>query len=537
MNTRKFFQFIRSNIEEFNNWKSYRYEYNYASYLFKSLKREDLKNKIIVFNSVRSLKNILDRDFYFAKLLALYGLQVIVILDDGILKHWDTLQVDNIKDLKDIKNIHFNLYPNYKIISKNFFKIILKKNIIHKSLKSFKDKNLQIRYYSQIIRDVNYKDWSKLRKYAVSSTVRFFKNSELDYNDKYVKYYYNLSIMNALLSRNVGEYILKKIKPDFFITSHGIYSTWGPAFDYLKDNGIKSYVYASKHSHSTDYHDIYFIDTKVQTLSRSNFWQKFKKKTLSKEMENDVKQLFKLRLQHSTKDTEIYYNETSQFKVNKNDGYKYHIAIFPNLIWDGNIEDRHGAFRGILDWLIETIKYFQNKDDVKFFIKFHPAEVTMFKNSTSIQYLLEKKIDLRNIKNLELISTEDNIDSYEFIKSGIDLGIVYDGILALEIPLLRIPVLLGGVGGRFSVEHGNFTIKSKKDYFNYLDNIGKIIEDFKINYDNYYRNIVKYAFWYLFEIVFKLPILSNKEKYATDLLQLRSSELMLDEKFLKILDI
>jgi hypothetical protein len=527
--------FLKLNITNYNTWKYNKREYLHLARLFNIVRRKDLLHKTIVFNTVRSFKNIFDRELFLAKLLALNGANVIVLLDDDILKHWDSIKVDRVKKLKRIDKKEFNLFPNIQKFPGGLLKVLFDRNILNQALKVYQDQNLTILYYSDIVKKVDFTNWQELKKFAKSSTIRFFKNSELNFKEHYVKYYYNLSLLNSLISRTVGKYILHKIKPDFFITSHGIYSTWGPAFEFLKKKGIKSYVYAGKHSHSKDVHDIYVTDSKVQTLSRSKFWDEFKSIDVTKLMENKVREIFKARMNHSTKDTQIYYTKKiNRFIVDKNDRFKYHIAIFPNLIWDGNIEDRHIAFKGIMDWIISTVNYLKKKKEIKIYIKFHPAEVTLFKGTPKIQDLLKNNLNLEDFENLVLIPSEANIDPYQFLLSGIDYAIVYDGILGLEIPFLKIPTLLGCVGGRFSVKGGNFTINSRKDYFNYLDNLKDDITEFHENYQNYYKTIIKYSYWYFFANVIKLPTLSSKSLYGTDLMHLRVEDIVLDEKIFKI---
>jgi len=506
---------IRSKLYIIKKWKSEWEEYNHLRKLFKNVERNNILNSRIVFNTVYKKRKFINREFFIGKLLALNGAKVFFLLDDGVLS--------------------LGKRTKLKKFYKTPFTFLITKIISLKAIKTYKDKNIEIIYYSEILNNVDYYEKQKLRKYAISFTIRNFKTTILDYNNKRVNFYYKRCLKDAVLSKKVGEYVLNEIKADYFVTSHGIYSTWGPAYDFLKKSNIKSYVYVFIHNHSYNMQDIYFTTAKAQTLSRCKFWQEYKNTTITKEMEKKVNELFNLRLNHKTKDTKIYYKgKIKSLKVNKNDGYKYHIAIFPSLIWDGNIEDRHIAFDGILDWLISTIDFLKNKNDVKIFLKFHPAEVTMFKGSAKIQNLIKEYLDSNDIKNLELIPTEDKIDTYEFLKSGIDLGICYDGILALEMPYLKIPVILGGVGGRFYVEGGNYTIKTREDYFKYFDNLEKLIEDFHANYEKYYQNIIRYSYWYLFENVIKLPILSKKYRKKINLFQVQQKDLSLNKKLLKI---
>lgn len=102
------------------------------------------------------------------------------------------------------------------------------------------------------------------------------------------------------------------------------------------------------------------------------------------------------------------------------------------------------------------------------------------------------------------------------------------------MPFLKIPVLLGGVKGRFSVEGGNYTIKTKADYFNYLKNLDETIKNFHENYDKYFENIVRYTYWYIFENVIKLPVISKNNRKKIDLMHLKKEDIKLDKKILEI---
>lgn len=164
----------------------------------------------------------------------------------------------------------------------------------------------------------------------------------MDYNDKYIKFYYNLSLKNSILSRNIGEYVLNKIKPNYFITCHGIYSTWAPAYNFLRKKGMETIIYSSVHGHSLNPREIYTIsNSRTYFLSSSKFWKRFKDKPVTEEMKAKIEDYFRKRQQYATSDTKVLYQgKMSSLIVNKNDGFKYHLSLFPNVIWDGNICDR-----------------------------------------------------------------------------------------------------------------------------------------------------------------------------------------------------
>lgn len=48
--------------------------------------------------------------------------------------------------------------------------------------------------------------------------------------------------------------------------------------------------------------------------------------------------------------------------------------------------------------------------------------------------MLKKYMNVKNVENIVFIPPEKKVDTYEFLKSGIDLVLVYDGSLGVEIP-------------------------------------------------------------------------------------------------------
>ncbi len=530
-------KFINQYIEYYNDWKNNQREYNHLKNLLKSVKSKQIINKKIVFNIVRHIKPQIDRELFIALLLSLNGAKCYVLLDDGVLMLNEIYQVNSLPHLRDLKKFKLNTPYFHRLPEKFIHKIV---NDIHlrKALKTYNNPNLKILFYSKIIdkNNLNINHWREIKDYAKSSTIRFFRTSKLDYNDEYVKYYYKLALMNSILSRNVGKYVLNEIKPDYFFTSHGIYSTWAPAFHFLKNNGIKTIVYSSVHGHSLDPQEIYVSsNTRTYFLSSSKFWMKYKNTPVTDKMKKSIEEYFQKRQNFSTSDTRILYKgKRTNYTIDKNDGYKYHIAMFPNVIWDGNFNDRHIVFKNYRDWILSTIKYIKNRSDIKLYIKSHPSEITVLKGSPRIVDIINNNINLNDVKNVVLIPPDKVINTYGFLKSGIDLGLLYDGFLAAEIPFLKIPAIMCVKGGMFAVVEGNFQITSREQYFNYLENIEDLLKEFHKNYKMYYENIVRYLYWYIFENAIKIPTLSKKNYITTDLLQLKKEDLILKNDLLRI---
>ena len=533
-------------LKRFRRWIFNITKYKPLREQFKSIKREQIIDKTIVLNLAKRYRAEIESQLFLIKMLALKGAKIKVLLDDGVLYHWDSYQFDLLSNINKMKRLSFNPYrfdmqrlfhPKLLFYSLSNYNA---RFLLKRAYKTFKDKNIEFILYSDIFNEkkINIKGWKDLKKHAESSTMRFFKNSELDFNNEYIYHYYKLSYKNALLCKNIGEYVLNTIKPDVFINPHGIYSTHGPAFELLKENGIHCLAVGGFLVHGDDLNKYFMSDTCIQLLSRSKYWKEFRDTPVDEKMERIMRKYFKDRIKGEVKDTKKYYGgEKNLFQVDKNDGYKYHIAMFPNVIWDGNLKERHNIFNGIIDWIIETVDHIKNNNDIKLYIKAHPAELILSNNSPRVIELVKKRVDLDKYNNIEIITPEKKIDTYKFLKSGIDVGLCYDGFLAMEMPYLRIPAIMCVKGGFTSIKGGNFIPNNKEEYFNYLNNIESLITEFNENYyEKYLKNTIRYLYWYLFENPFKILNIDNEKLISQGVKQIKKEKIVFDKKIFKYLE-
>jgi len=523
-------------------WINARKDYSQLRKIIGDFKSKNIINKTIVINTARNLRGSIDTEFFLGLKLALNGAKVKILLDDGILLHWDSTDVNDFKKLRNVeKKIHnpYYLINGFdKLFSYKFLDVLVSRCIRKKAIKSYKVENLEFIYYSEFSSELelDYENIEELKKHAESSLIRFQRSSDFDYNQRDVKYYYLLSLKNAIVSRAIGSYIYNHIKPDYYINAHGIYSTHGPVFEHLKKKGIKSYVWCGSNLHTLDITNSMILDTPAQTMGSSSFWEEYKNTFITDEMRNAVKEWFIARTEGKSADmiAGTLLIKDNIYNVDKNDGYKYHIALFPNIIWDGNIRDKHIAFNDYLDWIYSTIDYFKGRNDVKFYIKSHPNELNICKPKDRIIQILEKNIDINSIKNLVLISPESKINTYEFIKSGIDLCVVYDGFLAVELKYLKIPTIMCVKGGFSYIEGADYTITNKEQYFEFLKNIDETIDSFNKNYPSFFDTIVRFLYWYLFYNIVKMPTQKYYYEYGLSLRHLTKNDLKAEKRLLEL---
>ncbi|MDP6585594.1 MAG: hypothetical protein QF535_13135, partial [Anaerolineales bacterium] len=100
-----------------------------------------------------------------------------------------------------------------------------------------------------------------------------------------------------------------------------------------------------------------------------------------------------------------------------------------------------------------------------------PSElIPEFRGGGDISIILREKFhNLNNQDNIQLIPPDAGINTYEFIKDNVDVGLVYDGHLCLELPYLGIPTIVAG-NGKFAAPTGfNYHPSSYNDYNGFLN--------------------------------------------------------------------
>jgi hypothetical protein len=339
----------------------------------------------------------------------------------------------------------------------------------------------------------------------------------VDFNDPVQKNYYEICVQNCRASKRVALYVEKFLKPDLYVHSHGFYSVWGPANDYLKSKGFKVLVYSVSPYRGQQ---LLIYDTTIHFITQDHTWRKFREHTLTPLEKKSVDEYFAQRFNGRAYDTNIYYKNIESYAKRgvDNKTAKYTFALFPNIIWDGDVIERNTLFKGPVEWICETVKFFEKNPHLHLILRFHPAEATFHTTSKKLESIIRERIPaLDQIKNISVISSHEKVNTYDFIKDTVDVGLVFDGMIGLEMPYMGKPVILSAQS-RLSGANVGYEPKSVQEYLGLLSDPQKLLEDFKNG--PYRENLYKYAYWYLFQQCYKLPVLSptnvGRVKYCKD---------------------
>ena len=451
---------------------------------------------VVVFNTVRAFQAS-DLELYLAHLCAWKGMTVYVLFDDGVLEHWDSNQVRDDKYASPYRARWFARWAAE-----------IRRRLV---CRAYRTGDLRTLKYSEMVRccPVDDEPVDSDFGFAASSTKRFYETGSSDITGEH-KSYYQSCLRNCAVSRAVARYVVEVIQPDLYVTSHGIYSVWGPAFKAVREAGIPALV---PNCDSTSMGGFRIIDEIQQRMSVCSDWQVFQRGLPNDGVAaQEGAKVFENRFSYKVTDVREYYPEgpekQSKFLANLPED-KVIFGMFPNVVWDGDVPERNIIFDNVLEWCATTIETIRATPH-HLCIRFHPSETTRMKGSMRLQDLLREKIpDLAAISNLTLIPSSEPIDTYWLAEKHIDVGLIYDGTLSLELTYMGIPVI-ACTNGLFTIDDVVFKPKTLADYRDFLRNPDSIMRGFRQDGELHKKKAAEYFHWLFNESVFKFtPMVSH----------------------------
>jgi len=472
----------------------------------------DSTESTIIIGGVHADAFSLTFHFMLAYMFYKLGIEVHVLVDDGILPHIDSIRVSegtikdvqqNCKNRKKIKNselIHF-WYQKILKYSNNKFSFIYYSDIVN----SLQDMNEQFHTELRLLKA------GYLSKNVDASHKRYFGGRDFDLlNDLHLEYA-KMSIINEYVNKQVAYYILKQFKPNLFITLDGVYTTTGPLVDVMEEYNVPVLVYKPNK----------FQDRGICITNKNNAidnvgknWNDFELYCYNDELKHEAKTFMDKRLKFDVQNISANSKWINLIK-NKKQKYLGVVCLFPNLTWDGVIRDRDIVFNGIGLWLKETIEWVRDKN-ILLVMREHPQSKLDYNYYESSISLLQELIpDINNFENVILINGRDPVSSYQLVQSVIDCSIIYNGTLGVEIPYMGKPVIIVA-NSPYSHKDVGYEPKSKKSYF---DNILKIIRN-DIDYERVkkirYENALKVAAYQFIHISYYCPIMPTIKSFLSE---------------------
>ena len=165
------------------------------------------------------------------------------------------------------------------------------------------------------------------------------------------------------------------------------------------------------------------------------------------QMENEVMDYLKSRW-HGTKDW-IWFHEKPEEDLSSIaaelgvDFNRPCIGMLTNVMWDAQLHYRANAFPNMLEWVIQTIRYFISRPELQLLIRVHPAEIRGTLPSRQPLVAEIQRVFPNLPKNIIVIPPESQVSTYAAM-SQCDTVIIYGTKTGVELTSMGIPTIVAG---------------------------------------------------------------------------------------------
>jgi hypothetical protein len=145
------------------------------------------------------------------------------------------------------------------------------------------------------------------------------------------------------------------------------------------------------------------------------------------------------------------------------------VGLLTNVIWDAQLHYRANAFRNMMEWVLGTIAYFRNRQDLQLLIRVHPAEVSGAVPSRQpvVEEIRAHFPDLP--ANVFVIPPESSISTYVTMLRC-NAVVIYGTKTGVELTSEGVPVI---VCGEAWIRNKGLTVdaRSPEEYYGLLDRL------------------------------------------------------------------
>jgi hypothetical protein len=119
------------------------------------------------------------------------------------------------------------------------------------------------------------------------------------------------------------------------------------------------------------------------------------------------------------------------------------IGMLTNVMWDAQLHYRANAFPNMLEWVIQTIRYFISRPELQLLIRVHPAEIRGTLPSRQPLVAEIKRVFPDLPKNIIVIPPESQVSTYAAMNQC-DSVIIYGTKTGVELTSMGIPTIVAG---------------------------------------------------------------------------------------------
>lgn len=306
-------------------------------------------------------------------------------------------------------------------------------------------------------------------EHALAGSLRFFARATLEevpYGKQVLRRYFKAALLTVYaMKRLLGENSFEAA-----VFHHGIYIPQGIVGEVMRREGVRvvnwNPAYRKKcfiFSHGDTYHHTLMTEP-------VDSWEDME---WTPEREDQIMSYLRSRWE-GTQDW-IWFHERPEFDISSVtqetgvDFKKPCIGMLTNVMWDAQLHYPANAFPGMLDWAVETIRYFADRPEIDLLIRVHPAEIRgTLPSRQPISEEIRKTFPVLP-ENVHIIPPESSISTYVAMMKC-DSVIIYGTKTGVELTSVGVPVI---VAGEAWIRNKGITMDatSKEEYFRILDQL------------------------------------------------------------------
>jgi len=346
-------------------------------------------------------------------------------------------------------------------------------------------------------------DGLPIGEHAYAGALRYFARGDLE-NEPHSAGILRKYLKAALYSLASMETLFARERYDVVVAHHGIYVPQGIVVAAANRAGARIVTWNPayrKHcfifSHDDTYH-------RTMTEENPAVWENLAwNADLDKQLDGYLKSRW-----YGTEDW-IWFHQEPQHDlaaIQREVGFdpqKPVISLLSNVVWDAQLHYPSNAFNGMMEWVCETIRYFEKRPELQLVIRTHPAEIRGFVPSRQLLEDEIKKAFPTLPKNVFFIPPTSSVSTYALCE-GSNAVLIYNTKTGLEVTAKGIPTI---VAGEAWVRNKGFTwdAATPAEYFGHLDQLPFAS---KMS-DEQLLRARKYAFHIFFRRMIPFPFLTS----------------------------
>lgn len=336
-------------------------------------------------------------------------------------------------------------------------------------------------------------------EHALAGALRYFAKGSLE-DEPYGEAILRRYLKASLLTVKATSHLVESYGFDAACFHHGIYVPQGMIGEVMRDRKVRlanwSVAYR-KHcfifSHGDTYHHTLMAEPTAT-------WEDM---PWTRQMETQLMEYLKSRW-HGTRDW-IWFHEKPEEELAAIaqelgiDLSKPSIGLLTNVVWDAQLHYPANAFPNMIEWLLQTVRYFAGRPDLQLIIRIHPAEIRGTVPSRQRCEDVINKAFPDMPRNVFVIPPDSKISTYAVMEIC-NAVIIYGTKTGIELASIGVPVV---VGGEAWVRNKGITLdaNSPEEYFELL---GRLPLPARLD-DAALERARKYAYHFFFRRMVPLP--------------------------------